>query len=208
MRLFDRFDKVYCINLPHRTDRKNNFITEVKKYDLGQFEFFNAFYGKDLPNPHNLNVGCVGLIKSNLEIFKQSILDDIDTVAIIEDDCYFTDEVRNIQSYYDQLPDDWDMLYYGGNHNYHCTFCDKPIEINDKILKLQYTFSTHFVIIRKKLFKPIVDLISGYHQPIDVVYTLIQKTNNVYSFNPSIARQISGYSDIEDNFVNYDTWIK
>jgi len=37
-KLFDKFDKVFCINLPHRTDRRESFISEVNKYDLGNFE--------------------------------------------------------------------------------------------------------------------------------------------------------------------------
>ena len=36
MRLFDRFDKVYCINLDRRTDRMENFNNEVVKYNLNK----------------------------------------------------------------------------------------------------------------------------------------------------------------------------
>jgi hypothetical protein len=34
MRLFDRFDKVYCVNLDRRPDRLENFENQVKKLSL------------------------------------------------------------------------------------------------------------------------------------------------------------------------------
>lgn len=207
-KLFDRFDKVYCINLPHRTDRRDNFISEVNKYDLGNFEFFDAYYGQKLLNPHNILPGNVGLIKTNIEILKKAIDENLNNIVIIEDDCVFTEEILNIDSYFEKLPDKWDMLYFGGNHNYHWGGAPKPIIVNEKVLKLVHTFTTHFVIINKNMFSVLIDKLSSYYQPIDVIYAEIQKKYNVYSFYPSIAKQSTGYSDIENRQINYDFLIK
>lgn len=207
-KLFDRFDKVYCINLPHRTDRRENFLSEVTKYDLGDFEFFNAYYGQKLPNLHNLPSGCVGLIQTNIDIIKKSIDNNYETIAILEDDCTFTDEVSRIDTYFNHLPNDWDMLYLGGNHNLHWSVAAKPIVINDKVIKLQHTFTTHFVGIKRNMFEIILSNIERFSEPIDVVYAELQKKYNIYSFYPSIAKQLAGYSDIEKKQINYDFLIK
>ena len=207
-KLFDRFDKVYCINLPHRTDRRENFINEVNKYDLGDFEFFDAYYGGKLQNPHNLLSGCIGLIQTNIDILNKCIKDNHDMIAIIEDDCIFSDEILNIDEYFNYLPEDWDMLYLGGNHNFHWSLAEKPIRVNEKVIKLRHTFTTHFVGIKRKMFEIILNKIQNFSEPIDVVYAELQKNYNVYSFYPSIAKQMAGYSDIENRQINYDFLIK
>ena len=45
-------------------------------------------------------------------------------------------------------------------------------------------------------------------EPIDVVYTGIQKLYNVYSTSNTIAKQLNGYSDIENRVVDYSQLIK
>ena len=75
MRLFDRFDKVYCVNLDRRPDRLENFKKEVEKYNLGEFERFSAYDSNKLDvskYPPLLKLGVVGLILSNLDIIKDA----------------------------------------------------------------------------------------------------------------------------------------
>ena len=118
MKLFDRFDKVYCINLEHREDRKNHILSECNKYDLGEVSFFNAFNGNNLSNPYKISNGNFGLILTNIEIIKEAKNNNYKNILILEDDCYFTSEVLNINTYFDALPDDWDMLYFGGTEEH------------------------------------------------------------------------------------------
>ena len=47
----------------------------------------------------------------------------------MEDDVYFTKEIKNLDVYMSSLPSDWDMLYIGGNHIYG----QPPQKINEKI---------------------------------------------------------------------------
>lgn len=205
MKLFDRFDKVYCINLEHREDRKNHILSECAKYDLGELSFFKAINGNNISNPYRISNGCVGLILSNIEIIKEAKNNNYKSILILEDDCHFTNEVLNINSYFDALPDDWDMLYVGGNHNTHMGYLP-PKQINEKIVKLHNTFTTHFVAINQNMYDVILKRLSKFSNPIDVIYTEIQKSYNVYSTSKAIAKQLNGYSDIENRVVNYD-WL-
>jgi GR25 family glycosyltransferase involved in LPS biosynthesis len=210
MRLFDRFDKVYCINLDRRTDRMEEFNNEVVKYNLGEFERFSA-YDRNVIDisgyPPHINPGALGLLLSNLDIILKSQNNNYKSILILEDDCVFTDEVLNLDEYFDKLPLDWDLLYMGGNHNEHMGY-ETPVKINDKICKLHNTFTTHFVGINSKMFQIIEQSIRRFDSPIDVIYTALQKTNNAYSFYPGIAKQSKGFSDIEQQQINYDSLIK
>ena len=154
MRLFDRFDKVYCINLKRRPERLDEFKKEIEKYDLGNFEVFEAIDGNNLTNTRSksLKHSEQGLIESNLQIIKDCIKNKYQNVLILEDDCFFTSEVNNLDDYFNKLPNDWDMLYMGGNHNTHMGI-ESPKIINDKICKLHQTYSTHFVAIKNTLFE-------------------------------------------------------
>lgn len=209
MRLFERFDKVYCINLKRRPERLEEFKKEVEKYDLGDFEVFEAIDGNTIKNKrtNNLKPNEQGLIESNLSIIKECIKNNYDNVLIIEDDCVFTDDIQNIEDYFNKLPNDWDMLYMGGNHNTHMGI-KPPIIINEKVCKLHHTFTTHFVVINKKLFEDLHLILSITDKPLDVAYVELQKTKNVYSFYPAIAKQRIGYSDIQNTIKDYNWLIK
>lgn len=205
MRLFDRFDKVFLINLDRRQDRLENFKKEVEKFNLGEFERFSAYDGNSLDltkySPH-VKPGVIGLLQSNLSIIREAKKKNYKKIAIIEDDCFFTEEVLNIENYFSVLPDNWDLLYMGGNHNTNWGY-ESPIQINDKIIKLHHTFTTHFVVINETMFDVIENCIINTEEPIDTLYCNLQKKYNVYSFTPAIAHQLEGFSDIENNNVNY-----
>lgn len=207
MKLFDRFDKVYCINLEHREDRKTHILSECAKYNLGELSFFKAINGNNISNSYRISNGCLGLILSNIEILKEAKNNNYKTILILEDDCHFTNEVLDIDLYFDALPDDWDMMYVGGNHNIHMGD-SPPKQINEKIVKLHNTYTTHFVAINNNMYDVILARLSKFDKPLDVVYAEIQKLYNVYSTSKPIAKQLNGYSDIENKVIDYNWLIK
>ena len=209
MKLFDKFDKVYCINLDRRPDRLENFKKEVEKYNLGEFERFSAYDGKqlNLTNNHNLKPGEIGIIKSNLDIIKDAKKNNYKTILIIEDDCVFNDEIINFEDYFNLLPIDWHMLYMGGNHNTHMGV-RPPLIINDKVVKLHSTYSAHFVGIKSSVFDQIESLLEIGKQPLDVEYVKLQKIFNCYSFTPALTSQLVNFSDIQESTTDYNWLIK
>ena len=203
MKLFDRFDKVYCINLKKRTDRLQHFNEQVNKYDLGSFEVFEAIDGNILPPHPTLKQGELGIINSVIEILQLAIKNNFNNILIIEDDCVFNDNILIIDDYFNNLPKDWDMIYFGGNHNLHMGV-KPPVQINDKIVKLHYTFAAHCIGIKNNMFNTIlIELKKQKHQS-DVVFQKLQSTYNVYCFFPLVASQLPGFSDIQNKNVNYN----
>ncbi len=210
MKLFDRFEKVYCINLDRRTDRLNSFNQQVEKYNLGEYIRISAVDGKTLNTGQfqtGLKPGELGLILTNIKIIRDAKKNNFKNILILEDDCIFTDEILNVQNYFDALPNDWDMLYMGGNHNLHLGV-KPPFTINEKVYKIHTTYSTHFIGMKNTIFDHVELLLSQYKNPLDVCYVTLQKIFNIYCFYPAIAKQLVDFSDIQNSTTDYNWLIK
>lgn len=210
MKFFNKFDKVFLVNLKRRTDRLENFTNQVNNFDLGEFEVFPAYDGKELNmSEYNtfLSPGQLGLVLSNLDIINEAIKNNYEKIIIIEDDCVFENDIVNFEKYFEQLPKNWDMFYMGGNHNTHVG-SKPPVMVSDNMLKLHNTYSTHFVAIRNTTFEHIKIILSKLNRPLDVSYVMLQKIFNVYCFHPILAKQLVDFSDIENEVTDYNWLIK
>jgi len=85
------FDKIYCINLNHRTDRWLESLQEFKKLGIdSDVERFEA---------HELKPGIKGCTKSHYEIIKLAKKNKYKNVLIFEDDVFILrDDFNNILS--------------------------------------------------------------------------------------------------------------
>ena len=209
MKITDFFDKTVCINLDRRFDRWSECVAEFDKNKLVGIERFKAVDGKslvELPKGF-LTTSRLALVLTNMLILDKAIEEDYSSILILEDDVEFTNQVTNMKSFFDSLPEDWDMLYFGGNHNTHVG-SEPPTIINDKVCKLHNTFSTHCVAINKKAFKEILERLKKCDNALDVIYAELQKKLNVYSFYPMISTQRVSFSDIENKMTDYKWLIK
>lgn len=207
MKLFENYDNVYLINLKKRKDRLDNFKEQVSKYNLGKFEVFEAIDGNKLNINTTLLSGEKGIIKSVITILEDAISKNYSKILIVEDDCEFNKNINNINEYYNHLPSDWDMVYFGGNHNIHVS-SPPPEKINDYVARLKNTYSAHCIAIKNNMFNVILESIKHFNFPLDVSYQHLQNYFNVYAFYPGIAYQKPDFSDIQKKFVDYNWLIK
>jgi GR25 family glycosyltransferase involved in LPS biosynthesis len=210
MELFDEFDKTFLINLERRKDRLDSFDEQVKSLNLGEYERFDAVDGKKIDLSQyktSLNSGQLGLILTVIDIIKICKEKNYKNVLILEDDCIFTEKNINYKNILSYFPSDWDMIYFGGNHNNHMGW-EQPKEVNEKIIKLSNTFSTHFVVIKNTLFDHLLTILPKYKEPLDVTYVRLQKIFNVYCLKDGITTQKIDYSDIENRITDYTNIIK
>ena len=200
MSLKKYFDQVFCINLDKRKDRWTETGTELKKWDL--FNGVNRFIGIDGSEltydktKFRVNSGELGLLKTHIKLLQIAKTKKYKNILILEDDIEFTEEIKNLEKYMSQVPSDWDILYFGGNHNIHEG--EKINKINDNVIKCSRTYTTHCIVLRNTIYDKCLNLIKGCDKPVDMYYSDLQKELNVYSLYPSVALQRVSYSDIQN----------
>ena len=204
------FDKIYCINLDRRTDRWEHFLNQSKKFGLNKFERVSAVDGSKLNLSdfgNYLNHGELGLVLTTIKIFEDSIQNNYQKILILEDDCVFENELIKINLFFESLPSDWDMIYFGGNHNEHGGY-PEPIVINQHVKKVSYTYSSHMIGFNIKIYEKIISLLKTNQFPIDIAYSRLQNENNCYTFYPRLSTQLVDFSDIQNKVTDYNWLIK
>ena len=182
-------DKIYCINLQRRTDRKKLIINQAKKYNL-KINFFKAIENKE---------GWKGCLRSHLNILKIAKKKKLKNVMIMEDDCKIIDKMEIDKK---KIPKDWKMLYLGCNI-VEILEDDQFSAINKEWVKMR-GFTTHCMIINQTAYDELINLIIVEEYPIDVYYKeFYHKNKQCYVKNPMIATQQEGYSDIEKRVLKY-----
>lgn len=177
-------DRIVCINLKHRKDRKKFMEKQRNKMGLEKMVYFLA---KKHKNPKK---GC---LESHLNIIKNSKRRNSGYALILEDDAKF---LRKLEI--KTIPDDWDILYLGGTiketENY---------DMNWK--KALNVWTTHAYIINPRIYDKLITELENYDQEIDRYYVEhIQPNNKCFIINPIMVTQVDGYSDIENKYTNYD----
>jgi glycosyl transferase, family 25 len=107
-RLFDAFESIQILNLPHRSDRRREMLTELAKFGLAGDERVSFFAGsmKTDPGPFS-SAGEHGCYLSHLALLRGAAAAG-KTTLVLEDDCDFLPEAADYV-----LPDEWD-IFCGG----------------------------------------------------------------------------------------------
>lgn len=196
------FDKIYCINLEKRKDRKNECEKIFKQYNINA-EFVNAVDGNSIKDTKGLKSGAAGCCLSHKKIY-QMILENknIKKALILEDDIEFHPKFKSLfNEYYNYVPKDWQLLFFGGSHNL------PPKIINKYVHKLKKTFTTHCYALKSSSLNYLMEQFSDsniFNLQADVHLYKIQKKISCYGFRKHIAWQRESYSDIENSYKNYD----
>jgi GR25 family glycosyltransferase involved in LPS biosynthesis len=202
----DQINKIYFINLDHRKDRKNQFLSNFNNNKI-EIERIPAIY-----TPEN---GALGCLKSHILCLKRCLQDNNELNFICEDDL----KILNLETTFllinkviNTFPN-WDVILIGRN-----TYEDKGTSIYEKnieIRKILHATTTSGYIVRKKyivtLLKKFEDTLHQYNKSgkwieemcVDQCWKKLQKTDNWYSFSPKIAEQRKSYSDIEKRITDY-----
>lgn len=200
MNINNFFEKTYCINLDRRPERWKQCEAEFFKHNI-VVERFSAVDG----NPNNiiskLTDGGIGCTLSHLEIFKKAKELNLKNILIFEDDVEFTDNfVDYFNKYHTQIPEEWNLLYFGGNHN------NLPLKkISDNISEVHMTYTSHAYAVNHTIYDELIVLFTELSDISDVLLSQIQqKCGKSYVFQPHLAWQRSGYSDILNVEADYN----
>ena len=197
-------NNIYVINLKHREDRRNHIISELNKINCKNYTIIDAIDGNELVNNTRLTNGMLGLNHTYLKIYDEWKLESNDNnIIIIEDDCVFMDNFNEkLFEYMSNIPNDWDMLYFGGNHNYHVGY--QTEKINEYCIKLNNTYTAHCVVLKNHVFEELIENIRSMTIENDVYMTVLQKKYNAYSTPKKITTQLPNFSNIENRIVDYN----
>ena len=118
--LHEMFDHVYVINLPRRKERWEMFLKGLPAdFPFRTPEQYAAVDGglATPPGWWNGGNGAWGCYKAHLRILEDSLNDEIYSVLILEDDAVFVEGfTEKVQQFWKHLPEDWEMVYLGGQH--------------------------------------------------------------------------------------------
>lgn len=214
------FGKIYVISLTKKRPNKvSEFMSNLpKNWNIGAVNIFNAIDGQteDLPIwwPERMK-GSYGCLKSHLSILNNILEQDLSNTLIIEDDAIFCDHfIQRLTNVCEELPNDWEQLYLGGQH------LGKYKIVKKYLVRAENINRTHCYIINNKVVaqKIINNLINKnfwisnltknkYH--IDYAYGIMHKNNSVitYAAKPFLVGQRSNkFSDTGSQISNIDRW--
>lgn len=212
MKLNDFFDKIYCINLDRRPDRWEQSQIIFNKFELN-VERFSAFDGNNLITGYGKVYDCelAGTI-SHTTLIKKCLDLNLKNVLILEDDVEFHDNIfEKFNESILELPDNWDLLFFGGNHVGGFTqFSKNLIKLNRSYaLQCYGVNNTNMEFIYKKMISYIGYTLTLNYQNIpsvaaDYYMAFLHNILNVYSIYPNVTYQRESFSDIQHHNVNYE----
>lgn len=196
------FEKIYCINLARRQDRKSRCEEIFRHFNLN-VTFVDAVDGHSLKNIGRLKAGAAGCCMSHRKIYEDILNNsNINKALILEDDVEFDPELHHkFNKFYLEVPHDWNMLYLGGNHR------NKPIaKVSKHVHRLKKTYTTHCYAVKRDALNMLLHRFSEnviFTMPADLHLAYLQKHMPCYGFSPHLAWQRADHSDIENQFKDY-----
>jgi GR25 family glycosyltransferase involved in LPS biosynthesis len=184
---FNNFENKYVINGKDYKERKKQFYSMCKENGIEGVKRFNATIKKNNPK-----LGC---LTSHLKLIKKAKKENMKSVLIFEDDCILKGKF-NVES----LPEDWDMLYIGGN----VQSLNEEYDYNKSWLRANI-LANHCYIVNNSMYDTLINMYENNSDiEVDVILKdYIHPIYNCYILNPMIAHQRPAYSIIEKKYVNY-----
>ncbi len=206
----EHIDCVYYINLEHRKDRKEEFLNEMKKYDIPDSKLHRiaATYVKTF--------GALGCAHSHIQVLKLFLASSHNHCIIFEDDFEFTME----KSYFFDILQEifskkivFDVVLLAGNI---LVQKESPYPFLKRVTEAQttsgYLVTKDFAKHLLKNFQEALYLLNEYYTQhgtrvknfsIDQHWKALQQRYLWYSLFPKAGLQRESYSDIEEKITNY-----
>jgi len=217
----DKIDKIYIINLKDRIDRWNDSLVQLNKYNIENYERFDAIrpdlkkidpihYKKNnLKINEKYIIGALGCKLSHIEIIKNAKKKNYKQILILEDDFLFCENfIEKYNKIYSNIQKgeiNIDMMYLGFSIVRKNPFIDTLI---DNFKKVTNVHTTHAYIINNNFYDTIIKELENCYCEIDVCYANCQKKYNIYGIYPSLISQRISFSDITQRNADYSNVIK
>ena len=143
----------------------------------------------------------MGLYASHRQVLERAIIDDVQSLLILEDDAHLVDDFAiKVKEFLNRVPSDWDGLMLGGQHMM------KPLEIAPSVVKCLNCQRTHAYAIRGKYMQDLYALWHSYFGHCDHVMGPFESGYKVYAPDPFVIGQGSTRSDISGRMDPIRFW--
>lgn len=198
--LNEKFPYKICINLDRRPERWQQMQRKFDRHGIYSVRRFPAVDGNKVELPANWahTPGAYGCLMSHLEVVREARRLGVSNVLILEDDVVFDDHLqKKLVSYLQQLPPDWDMLFFGALHK------DEPIKVANNIALITQAYSTYAYVLRDTVFDDFIALNQTSEAELDNNNQVLQQQFNCYCFMPHLAWVEAGHSDAQLRLVDH-----
>jgi GR25 family glycosyltransferase involved in LPS biosynthesis len=188
--VWDCFDKIYCISVEERTDRRDEADRQFASVGLtGRVEYFIV-----RKHPQDTEQG---IFESHIRCIEKGLAEGAGTIAIFEDDIVFErfDPVRLKEAVeYTAGRKDWGLLCLG------CLVSRNTRTDNRSVLGIRYRSLTHGYVISRD-FAEVVIRQSWKGVAYDEMLRTVQR--NCFAVYPSFAFQSNSATD-NDKYLTLD----
>jgi len=210
---FDKFDKIYYLNLDSRDDRKNRIEDHFNKFKIKAERIPGTIVTPEQVTRYNegmvldeYNLGLaparIGCAATQLKAVQAAKDAGAKNVLIFEDDAFIFEEhieaLKEALKELEYLPK-WDMLFLGAN-------VLAPIhQIAPHVGKLTGAYCAHAYVVNAHFFDKILEYKFEQFKAYDeYLFNEMRNPNyNIYAILPIVATQYESYSNIEGKDVNY-----
>ena len=194
------FSRQVCINLDRRPERWQKMQRKFERHGIHSVRRFSAVDGENtkIPADWSHTPGAFGCLLSHLQIVGEARRLSLPNILIFEDDTVFDQDFANkFRRGIQQLPSDWDMLFFGALHK------DEPVRISEHISRITKANSTYAYVVRDTVFDEFIELNRAATNVLDINSFRLQARFNCYCFTPNLAWVEAGHSDAQKRFEDY-----
>jgi glycosyl transferase, family 25 len=194
------FPHSLCINLDRRPERWQSMQRKFDQHGIHSVRRLSAVDGNKIKLPENWahSPGAFGCLLSHLQVVREARRFGVPSVLIFEDDVVFDEQLeKKFGVYVDQLPPDWDMLFFGALHR------DEPVTVTENIARITQAYSTYAYVLRDTTFADFIELNRNSELELDNNSLILQRRFNCYCFTPNLAWVETDYSDAQQRLVDH-----
>lgn len=204
---FDTFDKIYCIHLPQHNERLKLIEQEFEKVGFNnRVQYIHATppqNGFNITNMRRNPKAEFGVSLSQIKAVVHAIHDNAKQPFFCEDDIVFhTDAQQLFSNVLNELPSDWEMLYFGGHPRGKHSKASRYSKTLAKIGRM--SFADSYCIKGHLLIKWFDMWTNNIGRPKDGMYDFILGDfafeHNSYCTIPLLCEQRVGHSYIGNKY--------
>lgn len=219
--LNEKFDKIVCINLKERPDKKDFMEDKFEKFSikaefyhpvmLGYAKHFIDLYSNYTNEKHetfSFNKKFpneFGTLHSHYYVIKTALLEGVKNLFVFEDDCAFHKDWKTLlPKYLNSLPDDWDGILL---YSFMSQLTNNNIRVSPRWTKGFASWSLIAYGLNERAMEGYVKLVDENPSIADVITwkMMTQLNYNFYIASPPLIIPSKEFSsDIRGNNKNYE----